>query len=437
MNAIGVATVLLAGSMNVVFAVSDGAPAGMTNAPGESNCTSCHGGTPNSGPGRVRIEMDGGTTYTPGVKVKLRVIIEDPAARRWGFQLAARNGDGNTQKAGELASSDNQTQVLNESGSQWITHTSAGTRRGTANGVTFQFDWTPPQSGAVTLYAAANAANNNGNETGDRIYATSLDVNSGAGGGTRPAFTAAQVAEAWTRKAGMAPGAWVSITGTDLATQTANWAPRAGSPLPTTLGGVTVKVNDVAAPLSFVSPTKITLLVPAATPVGNVNVVVDRGSGTSDAVSVPVTAALPALQAIADPGQDGRYYAVAAPSGAGLNLTLVNARGGLLGKADVDSRASRGAFPGEEIELFATGLGKASDTPTDRIFSGNFAVATLPKVRFGETSADPTAAVLVAPGVYVVRVKVPDSLGAGDVPVVLDVDGSTSAANVLLTVQAQ
>jgi len=36
----------------------------------------------------------------------------------------------------------------------------------------FVFDWTPPATdqGSVTLYVSANAANGNGNETGDKAY---------------------------------------------------------------------------------------------------------------------------------------------------------------------------------------------------------------------------------------------------------------------------
>ena len=47
----------------------------------------------------------------------------------------------------------------------FIEHTSAGTRNGTRNGVTFQFDWTPPavNAGPVTFYVAGNAANGDAN----------------------------------------------------------------------------------------------------------------------------------------------------------------------------------------------------------------------------------------------------------------------------------
>jgi uncharacterized protein (TIGR03437 family) len=57
----------------------------------------------------------------------------------------------------------------------------------------------------------------------------------------------------------IAPGTWVSIFGTDLSTAMVT---AAGVPLQTTLGGVSVTFNGIAAPLSYVSPTQINAVVP-------------------------------------------------------------------------------------------------------------------------------------------------------------------------------
>jgi hypothetical protein len=61
---------------------------------------------------------------------------------------------------------------------QFIEHTLAGTRPGTTGSATFEFDWTPPatNSGNVVLYAAGNAANGDGNVTGDHIYNASVEL---------------------------------------------------------------------------------------------------------------------------------------------------------------------------------------------------------------------------------------------------------------------
>ena len=144
-------------------------------APGDNSraCTQCHAGTLNSGTGSVKILLQSGAFYVPGVKQRITVQVADPAQQRWGFELTARlNSDLEKGQAGDLVPVDNMTQVICEdsapkpcaSGPQFITHTSVGTRNGTPNGASFQFDWTPPatNAGPVTLYAAGNAANGNG-----------------------------------------------------------------------------------------------------------------------------------------------------------------------------------------------------------------------------------------------------------------------------------
>jgi uncharacterized protein (TIGR03437 family) len=420
---------------SAAYANSDGAPEGHTGAPGEQTCTACHLGTANSGRGRVRVEFPT-NGYTPGQKSRMRVIVEDPTAIRWGFELTARLESNSRTTAGTLASSDGNTLVNSGGGLQWITHTTAGTRRGVTGSAAFEFDWTAPATdlGAVVFYAAGNAANGNGTNAGDNIYTTSLRVAAEVSGGARPTFTAASVVDLYTGRPGMAPGAWVSINGTELAGSEANWTPVGGGGLETRLGGVTVKVNDVPAVLSFVSPTKITLLVPGNTPEGDVPVVIERDGTAAPAVNVRVSAVLPAIHSIADSG--GKFYASVTSAGAGTSLALINSKGWILGNPAVDSRAVRGVRAGEEIDIYAIGLGKTEgETITDRISTTAANLAAAPVVRFGETSATPTLAAMVSPGIYVVRVKTPDSLAAGEVPLVLDFNGVTSSSNVFLLVQ--
>jgi hypothetical protein len=158
------------------WAESAGAPAFSTGAPGDATCTACHGGRPNTGSGRIAIQVPGGAeTYVPGQKIRLTVLLEDGAARRWGFQLTARSGANPQSAAGTLAAVDGNAQVETAGGLQFATHTSVGTRRGTTGSVRFELDWTPPaEPGPVTFYAAGNAANGNASSDGDLIYTASL-----------------------------------------------------------------------------------------------------------------------------------------------------------------------------------------------------------------------------------------------------------------------
>jgi uncharacterized protein (TIGR03437 family) len=71
-------------------------------------------------------------------------------------------------------------------------------------------------------------------------------------------------------------------------------------PLPTTLGGVTVKVKDSEeterdAPLFFVSPGQINYLVPAGLSAGIANVSVFKGTARAANTTIPITATAPAL----------------------------------------------------------------------------------------------------------------------------------------------
>jgi uncharacterized protein (TIGR03437 family) len=193
-------------------------------------------------------------------------------------------------------------------------------------------------------------------------------------------------------------------------------------------------VNDVPAVLSFVSPARITLLVPGNTPEGDVPVVIERDGTAAPAVNVRVSAALPAIHCAADSG--GKFYASVTSAGAGTSLTLINPKGWILGNPAVDSRAVRGVRAGEEIDIYATGLGKTEgETVTDRISAAAANLAAALVVRFGETSVTPVLAAMVSPGIYVVRVKTPDSLAAGEVPLILETGGASSSPNVFLLVQ--
>lgn len=169
---------VLAGAIWVVGAYghSAGPDPRFTGGAGDAPeaCSACHGGSPNTGKGSVKITFPA-ATYTAGAKHHIIVQVSDPDQRRWGFQLSARlNSNPANGQAGELNPTDNFTQVLCDNGFpkpcpagqpvEFIEHTTAGTRNGTSGGASFEFDWTAPADGAgpVTFFAAGNAANGNG-----------------------------------------------------------------------------------------------------------------------------------------------------------------------------------------------------------------------------------------------------------------------------------
>ena len=230
-----------------LFAHSFGAPSGVTGAPGEGNCTACHVGTANTGGGSVKINLIDATTYSPGQMIHLTVTDSDPTAKRWGFELTARLSTDGTRPAGALSLAQGETlaQLDGAPGSlQYVTHTTAGTRAGTSGGATWDVYWTAPSAsvGAVTFYAAGNAANNNGAPTGDHIYTTSLTIDAApTGGGPAANMAMPQLVygEGWYT------AVYLTNTGSSGATVSCNFVDPAGAPLPVTLDGGTVTTSKV------------------------------------------------------------------------------------------------------------------------------------------------------------------------------------------------
>ena len=73
------------------------------------------------------------------------------------------------------------------------------------------------------------------------------------------------------------PGEWVTIYGTNLASETAVW----NGDFPTSLGGTKVEIDGKAAYLQFVSPGQINLQAPDDMATGPVRVVVTTDAGTA------------------------------------------------------------------------------------------------------------------------------------------------------------
>jgi len=417
------------------FAHSYGPAPRVTGAPGDNAlaCTRCHAGTLNSGGGTVKIGLQSGPFYIPGVKQRVTVQVADPAQQRWGFELTARlNSDLEKGQAGELTPVDNLAQVICEdaapkpcsSGVSFIEHTSAGTRNGTKGGVTFQFDWAPPSSdvGPITFYVAGNAANGDGNLTGDHIYTSSIQLNP-----VVPASpSVGNVVSAATSAAGpVAPNSWVTIYGSNLGVTTRSWSDSdfTNGGIPFSLEGVSVILTGAPrlAYVGYVSPTQVNFLLPSDLSGGTVQVQVRNSAGISARVPITVQANAPQLLTL-----DGKYVAGS------------HADGSILGKAGLlPSVPTTPAAPGETIILYATGCGPTNpalipgQVPTQAA-----GLVTLPQVTIGGTGATVLSAGVLpgTAGVYQISVQVPPTSANGDQQVLVQL-GAFSSVQTLLTVQ--
>ncbi|MBC8479015.1 MAG: hypothetical protein H8D46_01010 [FCB group bacterium] len=173
-------TILLAISLLVLIipeqlrAYANGPPNGRTGAPGEGNCTGCHGSFGlDSGPGNVQI-LSAPEEYIPGDVYTLLVSVSQNGPTRWGFELAAKTASND--QGGVITVTESQfTQTGSSGGITYLKQRSAGTFQGQTGSATWEFDWTAPAEGAgpITFYAAGNAANSNFGTSGDYIYTTS------------------------------------------------------------------------------------------------------------------------------------------------------------------------------------------------------------------------------------------------------------------------
>ena len=162
--------VILGCTAGTLLAFSSGPPLAHTGAFGESTCIVCHSGNSLNSPGGSLSIGNVPQNYEPGQVYPIQVVISRSGQQRWGFELAVRVAS-NGQQAGSLTATNSTTQVTTFNGIQYISHTSAGTFQGSAQG-TWTFNWTAPSTplGPVLFAAAGNAANGNLSNSGDFIY---------------------------------------------------------------------------------------------------------------------------------------------------------------------------------------------------------------------------------------------------------------------------
>jgi uncharacterized protein (TIGR03437 family) len=231
------------------------------------------------------------------------------------------------------------------------------------------------------------------------ILADAFAMRFGSAAAGAPVFAQQGVTNAASYKAGeAAPGAMISIFGDDLATVVR----QAGAlPLPAALGGTSVTVNGVAAPLYYVSPSQVNAQVPFETPAGTAQVQVSRGGTVSPVRQLAIAAASPGL------------------------FVALN------GFAAINS-ASTYVRAGDWITMYATGLGVVNGTVGNGQAPGN----PPPQVKAPVTATLGGMTLTVtwaglAPGyagLYQINAALPAQVGSGfqTLPLAVSVGGETS-----------
>jgi hypothetical protein len=150
-----------------------GPPPGHTGGFGEPLCAVCHFDAILDDPAGS-LEIVAPASYQPGAGYDLVVRLRHPELRAAGFQLSARFADGPRagRQAGTLGATGPDVRVFSaETGVAYASHTAAGTAPADAGTARWQLRWIAPDpAGRVIFHAAANAANDDDSEYGDRVY---------------------------------------------------------------------------------------------------------------------------------------------------------------------------------------------------------------------------------------------------------------------------
>ena len=165
----------LAALSNIGGARGSNTGAPITSLFNEDTCTSsdCHAdATVNGGAGQVLIEAP--ATYTPGAAIMFKVRVEEEGRQTFGFQVAVKAANDTIDfydHVGTLEVVDAQvTKRVPVLFPNYVTHTENGIDQNE-----WLVRWVAPsgEMRPVTIYAAGNAANGDGEKTGDHIYTTS------------------------------------------------------------------------------------------------------------------------------------------------------------------------------------------------------------------------------------------------------------------------
>jgi uncharacterized protein (TIGR03437 family) len=296
-----------------------------------------------------------------------------------------------------------------------------------------------PQSFAsvTTTSLAAGSYAVQGVYSGDNIYSASTSdpvslVLNGVGAPLLPAVKKGGVATAadFGRSTAIAPGTWIEIAGSNLASRTRTWTQSdfAGSNAPTMLDGTRVTIGGQPAFISYISPAQVNVQVPSTLGTGTQTLIVTTAAGPSAPLEITVTplqAGLLAPQAFRI--GELQYVAALFPDGAYV-----------LPSGAVPGVASRPARPGETITLYGIGFGPVvPEIPAGTIVQQNNTLLNPVQFVFDAAAADVTYAGLVsgAVGLYQFNVVVPPVASSDTIPLTFTLAGTRGGQQLYLSVR--
>jgi uncharacterized protein (TIGR03437 family) len=243
----------------------------------------------------------------------------------------------------------------------------------------------------------------------------------GTAWGAAPSYSTAGIVHIGNYAGGpFAPSSILAVFGTNLArsSQSLVAADIKGGRLPLELNYTRVYVDNLAVPLFFVSETQVNFMLPARVEFKQVVVRVVREGQSGPEISIPIVDAAPALFVTA------AGYAIATHGDNSLVAPETPARAG------------------EEIVIWATGLGRTSKSPeTGEIppYASGIINPTALNVTLGALTLEPALIKYAgltpgSAGLYQINLVVPPNSGV-DPEIRVAIDGQSSPASLKLAVR--
>lgn len=220
----------------------------------------------------------------------------------------------------------------------------------------------------------------------------------------------------------IAPNTWIEIKGGNLSAATPRiWQSSdfVGGQLPTQLNNLSATINGEHAFVYYISGTQVNVLTPADAATGTAHVVVTSPQGSSSIFNVQMQAYAPGFF------QFGGTPYVAA----------THADGSYIAPAALYPGLSTPAKPNETVVIYGNGFGAVTPAVVNGSVAQSGTMPVNPVISIGGVQAQVVFAGLVAPGEFQFNVVIPPNLPSGDAAISATIDGFTTQAGALLTIQ--
>ena len=430
---------------------------GYTGAPtdhGGKDCSTCHNSfaSNSDGSGSVTLQV---APYNPSTIQTIKVIVNHPHARRWGFQLTARLVSDQTKLAGSFTASGMNTQVRIDNGTEfgapapanvsgqieYAEHLNAPTTTLGA-GFTFDIQWMPPnpEVGKVIFYVSAVAADDDNSPLGDHVYTITKTVDFTGGCTATKAPTIRTVVNGASFQTSFSSNAIITVYGdgfTQAGPRIAGLGDFENGAFPTVLSCVALEMmgpgqeHYVRLPITYVERGQVNAQAPRFTGVGTVLLRAVINPDRADALTSAISH-FNSLQNVSP-----AFFLFANTT----SIAAVFPSGKLVADPNVVNSGKK-ANSGDIVILFGTGFG---DTKTlvlaGHVDAGINPLVTQPIVTIGGLplgSKDILYAGLAPQaisGLYQFNLRIPSGVKSGEAEVVIKIGGQRTQLGASLPIQ--